>query len=249
MDALAIFSNPEAWISLLTLTFMEIILGIDNVIFISIVAGKLPKQDQKRARFLGLLMALVVRVILLMFIKWIIGLTEPLFTLLDQEISWRDIILIAGGLFLIYKSTVEIHHKLTKDDHLDQNKAAKGFWSVVFQILVLDVVFSFDSIITAVGLAREVIIMIIAVIIAVLVMFAFANPISRFIDKYPTLKILALSFLVMIGMTLILEGMGTEVHKGYIYFAIAFSCGVEVLNIKLGRKEKLKTIKQARLRK
>lgn len=249
MDALAIFSNPEAWISLLTLTFMEIILGIDNVIFISIVAGKLPKQDQKRARFIGLLLALVVRVILLMFIKWIIGLTEPLFTFLDQDISWRDIILIAGGLFLIYKSTVEIHHKLTKDDHLDQNKAVKGFWSVVFQILILDVVFSFDSIITAVGLAREVIIMIIAVIIAVLVMFAFANPISRFIDKYPTLKILALSFLVMIGMTLILEGMGTEVHKGYIYFAIAFSCGVEVLNIKLGRKEKLKTIKQARLRK
>ena len=218
---------------------MEIVLGIDNVIFISIVSGKLPEEQQKRARGIGLFMALFIRILLLMTISWIIGLVYPVFTIFENEISWRDIILIIGGLFLIGKSTMEIHERIENGEegpHLDKKKPV-SFGSVVGQILVLDVVFSFDSIITAVGLANHVSIMIIAVVAAMIIMFVFATPVSNFIHRNPTMKMLALSFLIMIGMTLIIEALDVHVPKGYVYFAMAFSLLVESLNIRLRRRD------------
>ena len=240
----SIFAEPATWFSILTLTFMEVVLGIDNIIFISITAGKLPAHQQKKARNIGLLLALIFRVLLLLSITWIIGLQEPLFHILGYGVSGRNLILLFGGIFLLAKSTLEIHHKVdTPQEETDTKakKAKSAFNMVVLQIIFLDIVFSFDSILTAVGLTPHVIIMIIAVVISMVIMMLFSGTVSRFINKHPTLQILALSFLILIGVTLILEGMpeelGIHVSKGYIYFAIFFSLGVELLNMRLRGKK------------
>ncbi len=231
------FSDPAIWISLLTLTFLEIILGVDNIIFISIVANKLPPHQQRRARLIGLLLAMGFRILLLLTITWIIRLTEPVITLpyFDIGLSWKDIILLLGGLFLIGKSTMEIHHKL----EASQKKEAKAVYatlsSVILQIVMVDAVFSFDSILTAIGLVDDVIVMIIAVIVSILVMMAFAGVISDFINRHPTLQMLALAFLIVIGIMLVAEAFHQEISKGYIYSAIAFSLVVELLNMRLRR--------------
>ncbi|MEM9834146.1 MAG: TerC family protein [Bacteroidota bacterium] len=229
-----IFASGEAWIALLTLAFLEIILGVDNIIFISIVSNKLPADQQAKARNLGLTLALVFRIGLLLGITWIIGFTEPLFTVFSFEISGRDLILIAGGIFLLAKSTTEIHHKIEGDEHTEAGSSRKASFSgTILQIILLDMVFSFDSILTAVGLTDQVLIMIVAVIIAMAVMITLAGKISDFINKHPTLQILALSFLILIGFMLIVEGLHFHVPKGYIYFAVGFSLLVEVLNMRL----------------
>jgi predicted tellurium resistance membrane protein TerC len=244
--ALQDFTHPAIWISLLTLTFLEVVLGIDNIIFISIVASRLPPDQQPRARNIGLLLAMVFRILLLLGITWIISLTQPLFTLpdwdQDQEviaISIKDLILIAGGIFLLAKSTTEIHHKL-EVPHRDENAGAKAgvtMGAILMQILLVDMVFSFDSILTAIGLVKEVGIMIIAVVLSMLIMMIYAGPVSRFINRHPTLQMLALSFLILIGVMLVVEGFHTHVDKGYIYFAIAFSLIVELLNMRLRRRQ------------
>lgn len=236
-----IFLEAGSWVALLTLTFLEIVLGIDNVIFISIVTAKLPQEQQPRARNLGLTLALVFRIILLLGITWIIGFSEPLFSILDLEISGRDLILMAGGLFLLAKSTSEIHHKVEGEEVTQEGSSEKmvqSFSKIIIQIILLDLVFSFDSILTAVGLTQEVLIMIIAVIISIIIMMLFAGKISDFINKHPTLQILALSFLILIGFMLVIEGLHFHVPKGYIYFAVAFSLLVEVLNMRLRKKSK-----------
>lgn len=244
---LSVFTTTDGLISLLTLTLMEIVLGIDNIVFISIVAGKLPAEQQARARNLGLLLALGFRIGLLLSINWIVSLTYPVITLFQYtnelghhpfELSWRDLILIAGGLFLMVKTTLEMHHKLEgQDESGEVNLKAKSFWGVISQIIALDIVFSFDSILTAVGLARHVEIMILAVVISLGVMLAAAGAISRFINSRPTMKMLALSFLLLIGFMLIAEGFEQHVDKGYIYFAMAFAFGVELLNSRLRKPE------------
>ena len=231
-------TQPESLIALLTLTVLEIVLGIDNIIFISILAGKLPKEQQNKARLTGLGLAMLTRILLLFSIVWIMKLTLPLFTALGQEISGRDIILIAGGLFLIAKSTFEIHDKLEGDEGHRSAKVAKSFGSVITQILLLDIVFSLDSVITAVGMANNIIIMIIAVVIAVGVMMVSSKSISDFVEKHPTVKMLALSFLLLIGVSLIAEGLEQHIPKGYIYFAMAFSVFVEMLNLKMKSKSR-----------
>ena len=233
-----IFLNLDTWIALLTLTFLEIVLGIDNIIFISIVAGKLPKEDQRKARLIGLSLALIVRIILLMGITWLIGLTEPVITAYDFSLSWRDIILAVGGLFLIAKSTSEIHHKVEGDEHEMEVKKPKAFSGAILQIVLLDIIFSFDSILTAVGLTNQIILMIIAVIVSILVMMLFAKAISDFVNKHETLQVLALSFLILIGFMLIVEAIHIHVPKGYIYFAVFFSLVVEVINIRARKKKK-----------
>lgn len=215
---------------------MEIVLGIDNIIFISILTGKLPHAQQASARKLGILLALVFRVLLLLGIAWIAGLTQPLFTILGWAISGRDCILIAGGLFLIAKSTSEIHSKLEGEDHQLQAKSQAKFWNIVIQVILLDIVFSFDSVITAVGLVKEIPIMITAVVLSLMVMLAFSGLVSEFVNKHPTVKMLALSFLLMIGVLLFAEGFHQEIPKGYVYFAMAFSVLVECLNIKVRNK-------------
>lgn len=244
MDALTLFTQLDTWIALLTLTFLEVVLGIDNIIFISIVSNKLPEHMQGKARRVGLLLALVMRILLLLGITFIIQFTQPILTILDFELSGRDLILSIGGLFLLAKSTTEIHHKIEGEAEESQTKkAVAGFFSVIVQIIFLDIIFSFDSILTAVGLTDHVIIMIIAVIISILIMMAFAGPISDFINKHPTLQILALSFLILIGFMLVLEGLHFHVPKGYIYFAVAYSLGVEVLNMRIrGKKKKLENV-------
>lgn len=229
-------SDPQAWISLLTLTGLEIVLGIDNVIFISILAGKLPPAQQPKARQTGLSLALITRIALLASIAWMAKLTSPLFSVLGHGISGRDLILLLGGLFLIFKSTHEIHEKLEGEEGHASTKVAASFAKVIVQIMLLDVVFSLDSVITAVGMAQHLAIMIVAVILAMGVMLLAAGAISDFVNKHPTLKILALSFLLLIGTTLIAEGMGFHIPKGYVYFAMAFSFGVEMLNLKLRKK-------------
>ena len=241
------FTNPEIWISLITLTLLEIVLGIDNIIFISIMASKLPANKQKKARQLGLALAMITRVLLLLSLSWIMTLTSPLFNmgdwiaLTDSElvkqfaISGRDLILIIGGLFLIYKSTSEIHDKLEGADHQAETKAVITFTGVIVQILLLDIVFSLDSVITAVGMADHIEVMIAAVIIAVLVMMLSAGGISDFVNKHPTVKMLALSFLLLIGVSLLAEGFDQHIPKGYIYFAMAFSVLVEMLNLKMNK--------------
>jgi predicted tellurium resistance membrane protein TerC len=226
--------DPALWISLLTLTIMEIVLGIDNIIFITILAGRLPMHQQAKARNLGLTLALGIRIILLLFISWLAGLTEPLFVIFDEGISIRDLIMIVGGIFLMGKSTMEIHHKLEgEEEQLDGQHKVNAFSAIIVQILLLDIVFSLDSIITAIGLVKEVEIMIAAVTISMIVMLIFAGAIGAFINKHPTLKMLALSFLLMIGLILLLEGFGMHVPKGYVYFAMAFSFIVEMLNLRL----------------
>lgn len=230
-----IFFQPETYISLLTLTIMEIVLGIDNIIFISIVADRLPKQDQKRARTLGLALALIFRIALLGLISWIVKLTEPLFSIniINWKVTGRDLILLGGGLFLISKSTVEIHSKFDEAEKNGQGRKKAKFLDVVIQIVLLDIVFSFDSVITAVGLVDHMSIMVIAVIISLFIMLIFSTVISDFVNRNPTIKMLALSFLLMIGTMLLAEGCHFHVPKGYIYFAMAFSIFVECMNLRL----------------
>jgi len=228
--------NPEALVALATLVALEVVLGIDNIIFISILAGKLPADQQARARNTGLILAMVTRLLLLLSITWIMKLTAPIFTVMSNEISGRDLILIIGGLFLLGKSTFEIHDKLEGEDHSAIGVAARSFAATIVQILLLDIVFSLDSIITAVGIVSQIEIMITAVIISVIFMLIFAGPVSKFVDKHPTVKMLALSFLLMIGFTLIADGFDYHIPKGYIYFSMAFSIFVEMLNLKLRTK-------------
>lgn len=228
-----LFSQPQTYISLGTLTLMEIVLGIDNIIFISIIAGRLPKREQKKARTIGLSLALIFRIALLAGISWIVGMVEPIFTIGNTGVSGRDIILIAGGLFLLTKSTSEIHHKIEGDESDGKRKGKNTFGSVVFQIVILDMVFSFDSVITAVGLVDSLTIMVTAVIISMIVMLIFAGTVSDFVNKHPTIKMLALAFLLMIGTLLVAEGFHFHLPRGYVYFAMAFSIFVELLNMKI----------------
>lgn len=232
-----ILLQPESWIALLTLTFLEIVLGIDNIIFISIVSNKLPKAQQPKARNIGLSLALIFRVALLLGITWIITFTQPLFSVFEVEFSGRDLILLAGGLFLIFKSTMEIHHKMEGVAEEHSSKTQSSLFSVITQIILLDIIFSFDSILTAVGLTDEILLMIIAVVISIGVMMLFAENISDFISKHPTLEILALSFLILIGFMLSIESFDYHVPKGYIYFAVFFSLLVEMLNMKIRKKK------------
>ena len=231
-------SDPQAWIALLTLTVLEVVLGIDNVIFISILAGKLPPAQQSKARNIGLAMAMIMRVLLLLSLAWIVRLTAPLFTIMGHAISGRDMILIGGGLFLLAKATHEIHDKLEGEQGDTVKRIAPSLTSVIIQISLLDIVFSLDSVITAVGMAKDLGVMITAVIIAVLIMLVSAGSISAFVNRHPTVKMLALSFLLLIGMSLVAEGLEFHIPKGYVYFAMAFSVFVEVLNIALRRKAK-----------
>jgi predicted tellurium resistance membrane protein TerC len=228
-------SNPEIWVALLTLTALEIVLGIDNIIFISILVSKLPKQLQNQARLIGLGAAMVMRILLLFSLSWIIGLTEPWFTVYDQEISGRDLILLVGGLFLIGKSTYEIHEKLEGHEGHASARVAPSFTSVIIQIMLLDIVFSLDSVITAVGMADDIEVMVAAVVIAIIVMMVSAKSISEFVDQHPTVKMLALSFLLLIGTSLVAEGFDQHIPKAYIYFAMGFSVFVEMLNLRLRR--------------
>ena len=239
--------KPEAWLSLITLTLMEIVLGIDNVIFISLVSGKLNRKEQNKARKIGLFLALFIRIILLSVISYIVRrMTDSVFHLFDHGVSWRDIILLAGGMFLIYKSTLEMFELLEADgEELSKNVMPK-FWNVVFQVILIDIVFSFDSIITAVGLAQELPIMILAVVISMFIMLFFSGIISDFVNKHPSIKLLALAFLVVIGVMLLVEGWNREISenynlKSYVYFAMAFSVMVEMLNMRL-RKKKTKPV-------
>jgi predicted tellurium resistance membrane protein TerC len=229
-------SDPQVWIALATLTFLEIVLGVDNIIFISILSGKLPANQQAKARRLGLLAAMGTRVLLLFSLAWISKLTTPWFTIIGEEISGRDLILILGGLFLLAKSTYEIHDKLEGEEGHASKKVAASFASVIFQIMLLDIVFSLDSVITAVGMVRELWVMVTAVIIAVLIMMLSAEPISDFVHRHPTVKMLALSFLLLIGLSLIAEGFEHHIPKGYIYFAMGFSVFVEMINLRLRKK-------------
>jgi predicted tellurium resistance membrane protein TerC len=233
-----LFTQSSTYISLLTLTLMEIVLGVDNIVFISILAARLPENQQGRARNLGLGFALGTRILLLLSIAWIAGLINPLFTIFDHSVTGRDLILISGGIFLLAKSTMEIHGKLEGEESSTQGKGHISFWKIVFQIVLLDIVFSFDSVITAVGLVQNISIMIVAIILSMIVMLLSAESISSFIERHPTVKMLALSFLLMIGTLLVAEGFHIHVPKGYVYFAMAFSLFVEVLNIKLHAKTK-----------
>ena len=239
-------SDPQIWASLLTLTALEIVLGIDNIVFIAILAGRLPEKRRAQARRVGLALALITRLALLASIAWIIGLTDPLFELRGHPVSWRDIILIAGGLFLLYKGTREIHERLEGEEpHEAAAKATASFGSIVVQIMVLDIVFSLDSVITAVGMANELWVMATAVVIAVAIMLAASGPLSAFVDRHPTVKMLALSFLLLIGMTLVADGAGFHLPKGYIYAAIAFSVAVEALNQLAARRRKPRAVAAA----
>lgn len=237
MDLITLFSRPEAWLSLITLSVMEIVLGIDNVIFISLVTGKLPPENQNKARRLGLFLALFIRLILLSFISYIVKeMVDPIITVFNHDFSWRDIILLAGGLFLLYKSTLEIYELLEADPEEQSKKVNPTFWNVVLQVIIIDIVFSFDSIITAVGLAQDLPIMIAAVVISMIIMLFFSAAISKFIDKHPSIKLLALAFLLTIGLLLVAESFGQHVSKGYVYFAMAFSILVELLNMRMRKK-------------
>jgi predicted tellurium resistance membrane protein TerC len=228
--------SPEIWIAFFTLTALELVLGIDNIIFISILVDKLPKEKQELARRIGLFLAMFMRIALLLVLSWIVGLTEPVLTLFGLGISGRDIILIAGGLFLIWKSTGEVHQLLEGEEGSESAKVASSFAGVIAQIIVIDLVFSLDSIITAVGMVSEVGVMIAAVVASVGLMMLFARSIGEFVSNHPTIKMLALSFLVVVGVVLIADGFGHHVPKGYIYFAMAFSVGVEMLNIRMRKK-------------
>jgi predicted tellurium resistance membrane protein TerC len=229
-------TDPEVWIALTTLTALEIVLGIDNIIFISILAGKLPAHQQEKARLIGLGLAMFIRIALLFSLTWLMGLTEPFFSVLGHAVSGRDLILIGGGLFLLGKSTLEIHEKLEGEEHASAAAAGTAFTGVIIQILLLDIVFSLDSIITAIGMSNRFAIMVAAVVLAVIAMMAFSGMISRFVHRHPTVKMLAMSFLLLIGVALIGDGMGMHIPKGYIYFAMAFSVFVEMLNLRIRRR-------------
>lgn len=236
------FTSPELLIALVTLTFLEIVLGVDNVIFISILSGKLPLGEQKRARRVGLLAAMLMRIGLLFSLNWLASLTTPLFTLMEQPFAGRDLILLGGGLFLLAKATYEIHDKLEGEEGHGSGKAAASFASVIAQVMVLDIVFSLDSVITAIGMSDNMSVMVTAVVLAVLVMMAAAEPISHFVELHPTVKILALSFLLLIGLSLVAEGFGQHISKGYIYFAMGFSVFVEFINIRVRSRRKVKPV-------
>lgn len=230
-------ASPEAWVALLTLSALEIVLGIDNIIFISILVGRLPEKQRQSARMIGLGLAMAMRILLLLSLAWIMRLTEPLFEVLGQEISGRDLILLFGGLFLVAKSTHEIHHAMTPEEENEQQSIKKaGFISILIQIALLDIVFSLDSVITAVGMVDNIEVMIIAIVFAVLVMMLAAKSIGDFVEANPTLKILALAFLIMIGVMLIAESLDFHIPKGYIYFAMAFSVVVEMINMKIRKR-------------
>ena len=229
-------TSPEAWVALTTLTFLEIVLGVDNIIFISILVGRLPEEQRQRGRVLGLALAMGTRILLLLVLTWIMKLQATLFSVLNVDISGRDLILIGGGLFLLAKATLEIHDSLEGEEHEGgAPKKRVSFWSVIIQIGLIDIVFSLDSVITAVGMADHLAVMIIAIVIAVGVMMFAAGAIGRFVDNHPTIKMLALSFLVLIGVALISEGIDVHIPKGYIYFAMAFSVIVEMLNLRIRR--------------
>jgi predicted tellurium resistance membrane protein TerC len=228
-----LLTDPEVWISLLTLTALEIVLGIDNIVFISILANTLPPDQRDNARRMGIVAAMGMRILLLLSINWVIGLTAPLIELAGQELSGRDLILIVGGLFLLAKATWEIHGRMEGDDHVrDPGVARVSFWGVIVQIMIMDIIFSLDSVITAVGMANELAVMVAAVVVAVLVMLVASRYITRVIDRHPTLKMLALAFLLLIGVTLVADGLGQHIDKGYIYFAMGFAVFVEALNIR-----------------
>jgi predicted tellurium resistance membrane protein TerC len=229
-------TDPHVWLAFVTLTAMEIVLGIDNIIFLAILVGRLPREQQKKARFIGLSLAMVTRILLLFSLTWLMKLTAPLFAILGNEISGRDIVLIVGGLFLLFKSTMEIHTSLEGSEHVTKAGGSASFIGVVSQIAVIDIIFSLDSVITAVGLVQHVEVMVAAIVIAVIVMMFSAGAISDFIDRHPTIKMLALSFLILIGVALIADGFELHIPKGYIYFAMAFSVMVEMLNLKLRKK-------------
>lgn len=236
-------ATPEGWIALLTLTALELVLGVDNIIFISILVEKLPTEERNRARFIGLALAMLARVALLFSLAWLIKLTAPIFTVIGNEISGRDLILIIGGLFLIGKSTHEIHSKLEGVEGEKSAKVAASFASVLVQIALLDIVFSLDSVITAIGMADEISIMVIAVVIAIIFMMLFARPLGDFVERRPTVKMLALSFLLLIGTALVADGMDTHIPKGYIYSAMGFSVFVEMLNLRLRRNKGSEKVK------
>jgi predicted tellurium resistance membrane protein TerC len=243
-------TDPHAWIGLLTLTVLELVLGIDNIVFISILSGKLPAHQQKKARLIGLSLAMLMRILLLLSITWVMGLTRPLFTVAGFEVTGRAIILVAGGLFLLVKSTHEIHDDIEGEDEHRGARALASLFAVLVQITLLDIVFSLDSVITAVGMVDEIAIMIIAVILAVIVMMVFAGPVSGFVGRHPTIKMLALSFLLLIGVNLIAEGLGFHIPRGYTYFAMAFSVFVEMLNLKIrSRKPAVQVLPSRRLQK
>jgi predicted tellurium resistance membrane protein TerC len=238
-----LLTNPETWIALLTLTALEIVLGIDNIVFISILANKLPVEQRDLARRVGLIAAMGMRILLLLGISWVVSLTQPLFEIAGMEFSGRDLILIGGGLFLIGKATWEIHGRLEGEEHAREVGPVTSFGSVIVQIMLLDIIFSLDSVITAVGMANEVIVMIAAVVLAVLVMLVASGYVSRLIDQHPTLKMLALAFLLLIGVTLVADGLGQHIDKGYIYAAMAFSVFVEFLNIRSSSGKDSKPVK------
>jgi predicted tellurium resistance membrane protein TerC len=242
-------NDPDAWIGLVTLTVLELVLGIDNIVFISILSGKLPAHEQKNARLIGLSLAMLMRILLLLSITWIMGLTRPLFVIAGFEVTGRAIILVAGGLFLLVKSTHEIHDQM-EEDVQRQAPVVASFFAVLVQIILLDIVFSLDSVITAVGMVDEIAIMIIAVVLSVIVMMVFAGPVSGFVGRHPTIKMLALSFLLLIGMNLIAEGLGFHIPKGYTYFAMAFALFVEMLNFRMrSRKPVARALQSRRLQK
>lgn len=232
--------DPQIWLALVTLTALEIVLGIDNIIFISILAGKLPQHQQEKARMVGLGLAMFIRIALLFSLSWLMGLTAPLFTVLGNEISGRDLILLSGGLFLLWKSTMEIHEKLEGEQGHSAVRAGTTFGAIIVQILLLDIVFSLDSIITALGMANQLGVMVAAVVIAVAFMMFFSGKISAFVESHPTIKMLALSFLILIGVALIGDGLDKHLPKGYIYFAMAFSVMVEMLNLRMRRSQPVK---------
>lgn len=233
---LELLTSPEAWIALATLTALEIVLGVDNIIFLSVIAARLPEHQRARARRLGLLLAMGLRVLLLLAITWIMGMTRPLFTLFDDPVTTRDLILIVGGLFLLAKSTMEVHAQLEGPEVHETSAGTATFGAVLVQIGLIDLVFSIDSVVTAIGMVEQVEVMIAAVVISIGVMMVAAAPVGAFVDKHPTIKMLALSFLLLIGMALISDGLGFHIPKGYIYFAMAFSFGVEMLNLRVRRR-------------
>jgi predicted tellurium resistance membrane protein TerC len=234
-----LLTSPEAWAALLTLTALEIVLGIDNVIFLSVIVSRIPQQQAKRARQIGLALALLFRILLLSLLVWLIGLTQAIFTVRGFALSWRDVILIGGGLFLIAKATHEIHGEVEgRDDEADAAPKAGAFFWVIVQIIIIDMIFSLDSIITAIGMAQDLAIMITAVVIACAIMYASSGPVARFVAEHPTTKMLALAFLVLIGVALVADGFKFHIPRGYIYFAIAFSAAVEAFNVLAGRNRK-----------
>ena len=237
-------TDPQTWIALVTLTSLEIVLGVDNVIFISILAGKLKKAQQARARRLGLFLAMFMRIALLFSLSWLIRLTAPLFGILGHEFSGRDLILLVGGLFLIAKSTYEIHDKLEGDEGHESVRVAASFASVIIQVMLLDIVFSLDSVITAVGMANDLAVMVTAVVVSVIIMMISADAVAGFVERHPTIKMLALSFLLLIGLSLMADGMRQHIPKGYIYFAMAFSVFVEMINLRVRSRTKPVELRQ-----